>query len=106
MPSSFLPARTAVPDPGLDPVPAPEVCVLVPTRNEAGNVAPLVARLGAALAGVDAEVLVVDDSDDSTPAVVGEVAATTALPVRLLHRAGADRRGGLGGAVVAGLQAT
>src|SRR5262249_57755004 len=40
------------------------VCVLVPTRDEAGNVGPLVARLGPVLAGLGGEVLFVDDSDD------------------------------------------
>jgi putative flippase GtrA len=84
----------------------PEVCVLVPTRNEAGNIRPLVAGLEAALRGVEAEVLVVDDSDDDTPVVVREVAATSPLPVRLLHRAGLERQGGLGGAVVAGAENT
>jgi len=32
------------------------MCVLMPTRNEAGNVAPLLDRLGPALAGMDGEV--------------------------------------------------
>src|SRR5215469_3649931 len=75
------------------------VCVLVPTRNEAGNVGPLLARLGPVLAGLGGEVLFVDDSDDQTPAAVAAAASTAAVPVRLLHRAGAERTGGLGGAV-------
>jgi glycosyltransferase involved in cell wall biosynthesis len=82
------------------------VTVLVPTRNEAGNVAPLLTRLGAALRGVDAEVLFVDDSDDDTPAEVLRTGKLSALPVRLLHRVGDERRGGLGGAVHAGLRAS
>jgi energy-coupling factor transporter ATP-binding protein EcfA2 len=49
---------------------APGVCVLVATRDEAGNVGPLVARLGPVLAGLGGEVLFVDDSDDRTPAAV------------------------------------
>ena len=40
---------------------APDGCVIVPTRNERGNVAPLIDRLGRALAGHDAEILFVDD---------------------------------------------
>jgi dolichol-phosphate mannosyltransferase len=81
------------------------VCVLVPTRNEAGNVGPLVARLGPVLAGLGGEVLFVDDSDDHTPAVVAAAASAAAVPVRLLHRARAERTGGLGGAVQEGLAA-
>jgi dolichol-phosphate mannosyltransferase len=83
----------------------PEVCVLVPTRHEAGNVGPLVARLGPVLAGLGGEVLFVDDSDDHTPAAVAAAASAAAVPVRLLHRAPGERTGGLGGAVREGLAA-
>lgn len=82
----------------------PKVCVLVPTRNEAENVALLLARLGPVLARLDGEVLFVDDSDDQTPAVVAAEASAAPVPVRLLHRSGAERVGGLGGAVQAGLK--
>jgi hypothetical protein len=84
---------------------APRVCVLVPTRNEAGNAGPLVARLGPVLAGLGGEVLFVDDSDDHTPAAVAAAASAAAVPVRLLHRAPSERTGGLGGAVQEGLAA-
>ena len=86
---------------GLDQ--APRVCVLVPTRNEAGNVGSLVARLGPVLAGLGGEVLFVDDSDDHTPAAVATAASAAAVPVGLLHRAPSERTGGLGGAVQEGL---
>jgi dolichol-phosphate mannosyltransferase len=76
---------------------------VVPTRNEASNVGPLLGRLGPVLAGLGGEVLFVDDSDDQTPAVVAAAARTSAVPVRLLHRACGERGGGLGGAVQAGL---
>lgn len=82
------------------------VTVLVPTRNEAANVLPLLDRLGRALQGRDAEVLFVDDSDDGTPEEVLRAGSLAALPVRLLHRKPADRQGGLGGAVHAGLRAS
>ena len=85
---------------------ARQVTVLIPTRNEAANVLPLLDRLVPALQGLDAEVLFVDDSDDSTPEQVRRAARVCSLPVRLLHREGAARRGGLGGAVEAGLQAS
>lgn len=83
--------------------------MLVPTRNESGNVAPLVTALQPALNGLRAEVLFVDDSSDDTPATVEAVAADTAAPgfkVRLLHRPEGERTGGLGGAVLAGLRAS
>lgn len=90
---------------GLALAPPAMVCVLVPTRNEAGNVGPLLARLEPVMAGIDGEVLFVDDSDDQTPAVVAAAAETSAVRVRLVHRAGGERLGGLGGAVQAGLAA-
>jgi hypothetical protein len=45
--------------------------VVVPTRNEAGNVGELLRRLELALGRTDAEVLFVDDSDHDTPAAPG-----------------------------------
>jgi len=47
--------------------PDPGVSVVVPVRNEAGNIAPLVTEIVAALAGRPFEVIYVDDgSNDST----------------------------------------
>lgn len=80
-----------------------EVTVIVPTYNERDNVAELVARTAAALAGRDAEILFVDDSTDDTALEVERVAADAPLPVRVIHRE--DNTGGLGGAVVVGLKA-
>ena len=80
------------------------VSVIVPTRNEARNVRQMYLGLAAALGhepGLAWELLFVDDSDDETPAVVAELAAVDPR-VRLLHRAGAQRAGGLGGAVLFG----
>ena len=77
------------------------VTVIVPTFNERDNVAELVARIAAALAGIDAEILFVDDSADDTAAEVRRVAASAPLPVRVIHRE--HNTGGLGGAVVLGL---
>jgi dolichol-phosphate mannosyltransferase len=78
--------------------------VVVPSFNEAGNVAELVRQLEEALAGRDAEVLYVDDSTDATPEVVREVAARSHLPVAVVHRPVAT--GGLSGAVVEGIRRT
>jgi dolichol-phosphate mannosyltransferase len=49
--------------------PAPAVSVVVPVRNEAGNISPLVAEIEAALAGGSFEIVYVDDgSTDGTQA--------------------------------------
>ncbi len=83
--------------------------VVVPTRNEGGNVRELVRRLEAAFAEQDAEVLFVDDSSDDTPAVIEQVSreqAGRSLAVRLLHRPEGARLGGLAGAVTAGIAAS
>jgi dolichol-phosphate mannosyltransferase len=53
----------------------PEIAVVIPARDEADNVKPLLADVRAALEGrVDYEVIFVDDgSEDSTPAILGEL---------------------------------
>jgi putative flippase GtrA len=81
-----------------------DLTVVVPTRNEADNIAPLVERLDAALAGVTAEIVFVDDSDDDTPERIRQVAQTSCHPVRVLHRCPGERAGGLGSAVLAGFR--
>jgi dolichol-phosphate mannosyltransferase len=80
----------------------PALSVIVPTRNEVGNIEPLLARLENALANTDAEVLVVDDSDDATPEIAREIATRSALPTRVHARPPGQRPGGLGGAVLVG----
>jgi dolichol-phosphate mannosyltransferase len=82
----------------------PELTVLVPTRNEAANVGALLERLGSALRGIEAEILVVDDSDDETPEALTRYASACPASVRMLHREPGARKGGLGGAVVAGIR--
>ncbi len=80
-----------------------QLTIIVPTYNEAPNVAELVRRVQAATAAIDAELLFVDDSTDGTGEVIRAVAATAAMPVRLIHRD--EPRGGLGGAVREGMLA-
>ncbi|MBD7916764.1 glycosyltransferase family 2 protein [Cellulomonas sp. Sa3CUA2] len=80
------------------------VTVIVPTFNEAPNVAELVRRVGEATRGLRAELLFVDDSTDDTADVVRAVAPTAELPVRVIHRE--EPVGGLGGAVLEGVKAT
>lgn len=80
-----------------------QLSVIVPTYNEAPNVEELVRRVTKAIEGIDAEIVFVDDSTDDTPDVVRRVAASAAIPIRLIHREA--RTGGLGGAVLAGFAA-
>lgn len=80
-----------------------ELSLIVPTYNEAPNVAELVRRIASAVDGAETEIVFVDDSTDATPDVVREVAESAPLPVRLIHRERAT--GGLGGAVLEGLAA-
>jgi dolichol-phosphate mannosyltransferase len=81
------------------------VSVLIPTRNEADNVAALFERLGQSLREYSGEIVFVDDSDDDTPARVRHAATTSAVAVRLVARPPGARDGGLGGAVIEGARA-
>ncbi|GAA4942896.1 glycosyltransferase family 2 protein [Actinoplanes utahensis] len=81
----------------------PAVSVVVPTRNEADNVRPLVEQLRDVLGGTPSEIVFVDDSDDHTPRTITAMSEQDPDGVRLLHRARGERTGGLGGAVTAGL---
>jgi dolichol-phosphate mannosyltransferase len=76
--------------------------MVVPTKDEAGNVAELVRRVSTALPDYATELLFVDDSKDDTPDVVRAVSQDACIEVLLVHRA--DRWGGLGGAVVDGMR--
>lgn len=84
--------------------PTPRLTVLVPTRNEVENVESLLRRLGPAIAGLSAEILFVDDSDDGTPIGIETYAPVCPIAVRLLHRPRGARRGGLSGAVIEGVR--
>lgn len=78
----------------------PAVSIIVPTYCEAGNLPTLTERLFAATtqAGIDAELIVVDDhSPDDTEAVVASLAER--FPIRVIVRRG-DR--GLSSAVLRG----
>jgi dolichol-phosphate mannosyltransferase len=79
--------------------------IVVPTRNEAGNIERLLMGIKEAFHETSIEVIFVDDSSDDTPLVVEAVSGKfPSLNVRLIHRASDERVGGLGGAVVLGLQ--
>lgn len=79
------------------------VSIIVPTKNEAGNVRPLLERIRSATQDLDVEVIFVDDSSDDTPAVVCGAQRDFDFPVVLLHRP-PERRNGLGKAVVEGIR--
>jgi dolichol-phosphate mannosyltransferase len=83
---------------------ARELSVVVPTRNEAAAIGRFLDALLPALDGIDAEVIVVDDSTDETPAAIESRAHRSPQPIRLHHRAAHERTGGLGGAVKLGLE--
>jgi len=78
--------------------------VIVPTRNEAQNILPLLKRLAAALTGVPFEVLFMDDSTDNTPEAIAQAAPCFPFPVQVIARP-PEQRNGLSGAVVEGFGA-
>jgi Glycosyl transferase family 2 len=94
--------RRAV-DPGASPA-APMVSVVVPTRNEAGNVERLIRLLDDVVPMVPMEIVFVDDSDDDTVAAIERAGRRSRRSVEVIHRAEGERSGGLGGAVLAGLR--
>jgi dolichol-phosphate mannosyltransferase len=78
----------------------PTLSVVIPTRNERATVPRLLDVMRAALAGVDYELIFVDDSTDGTDHLIAE-AARADPRVSLLHRAHGR---GLASAVVEGLR--
>ncbi|MEV0567874.1 glycosyltransferase [Dactylosporangium sp. NPDC050588] len=86
----------------------PKATIVIPCRHEEENVGPLIARLSAVLRDAPFELLFVDDSDDER--TVDAIAAAAArlerddLRVRVFHRTGGQRTGGLAGAVVDGFR--
>lgn len=79
-----------------------QLTVVVPTRNEAGNVPLLIQRLRNSLAELPFEIVFVDDSDDHTARILRE-AARRDPRLRVLHRTPPNRDGGLSTAVVLGI---
>jgi putative flippase GtrA len=83
-----------------------DTSIIIPTRNEAANVAAVLDRIAEGTSGSAIEVLFVDDSDDETPAIIRSHAPSLPFPVHVLHRKAGERQGGLSGAVLAGLERT
>lgn len=83
--------------------PAPELTVILPAFNESENIPVMVERLSHALAGIDWEVIVVDDnSPDGTHGTVRAIGALDRR-VRCIRRVG---RRGLAGACIEGMLAS
>ncbi len=78
--------------------------IIVPTRNEAANIQPLLTRLAAALGDTPFSVLFVDDSTDETAEVIQATAVTSPFPIHIIARP-PQQRNGLSGAVVDGFRA-
>ena len=78
-----------------------ELCVVLPTFNEADNVAPLAGALDRALAGLDWEAILVDD--DSPDGTAARIEALQHPRIRCLLRKG---RRGLASAAIEGFLAS
>jgi dolichol-phosphate mannosyltransferase len=103
-PAADAPAPQGAPGRPAAPAPPPlplALSVVIPVRNEAPNIAPLVAEIEAALAGIRHEIVYVDDgSSDGTVAALR--AAAAGAPVRVLrHRSSC----GQSAAVITGVRA-
>lgn len=82
----------------------PLVSIIVPTKNEAPNIFPLVARIEAEMKNTPCELIYVDDSNDETPDIIREAQRQASIPMRLIARPPNDRKDGLSGAVVEGMR--
>jgi dolichol-phosphate mannosyltransferase len=80
-----------------------ELAVIVPTFNERENVGPLIARLKEALAGIEWEVVFVDDDSPDATAELCRQIGRGDRRVRVLQRIG---RRGLASACIEGILAT
>lgn len=79
----------------------PALSVIVPTYNERDSLPILIDRLAHVAAGVVLEVVIVDDdSPDGTGALAEELARTSPMPIRVVHRPG---KAGLASAVMDGV---
>ena len=80
--------------------PCPDISIIVPTFRERENIAPLIERLRATLAGVSWEVIFVDDNSPDRTAEIVRALAATKPNVRCIQRFG---RRGLSSAVIEGI---
>src|SRR5262249_61742178 len=78
------PAATASSRASAEVRPAPELTVVVPTLNERENVPKLVERIGAALLGIDWELMFVDDDSSDDTAGNAQTQGRSGAPLRRL----------------------
>ncbi len=65
----------------------PLISVVVPVHNEAPNLLPLITAISAALAGIEHEIVYVDDgSSDATPLILADTARNLPNFVHIRHR--------------------
>ncbi|HSH18359.1 MAG TPA: glycosyltransferase [Candidatus Saccharimonadales bacterium] len=104
----MLPSVSIV-TPGITPANfQPDTSIVVPVMNEADNILPLITRISAAVTGRRVEVLIVDDSRDTLSVEQAGIAQRRyggqTFEVRIMHRVGEERWGGLSGAVADGMR--
>lgn len=78
--------------------------IVVPTYDEEQNVRPLVRQINEGLNGTDFEIIFIDDSRDRTPYIIAALMRDHDN-IRMIHRQGKEREGGLATAVVRGFEA-
>ncbi len=85
----------------MNPVASASISVLLPTRNEEANIEEVLTRIDAL--GLCQQIVIIDDSDDDT---AHRARSTTDLTADIIvrHRTGDARRGGLGTAIVEGIE--
>ena len=83
----------------------PLLSIVVPTKNELGNVAALIERLETVLPTVAMEIIFVDASTDGTADFIEERAPFCEREIVLLRQTPDRGRSGLGAAVIQGLRA-
>jgi len=85
------------------PVLVPELSIVIPTFNEAANVALVVERVANVLAGIPWEIIFVDDDSPDGTSSTAKVLAQSNPRVRCIRRVG---RRGLAGACIEGMLAS
>jgi dolichol-phosphate mannosyltransferase len=79
----------------------PLISVVVPVHNEAPNLKPLIEAISAALAGVQHEIVYVDDgSSDATQMILAEIGLSLPTLVRVRHKQSC----GQSGAIITGVK--
>jgi len=77
-----------------------KLTIVIPTRNEVQSLPQVITRLIKALDGSDYQILVVDDGNDNTPEILGQMANQQVE----FYRRPVIERNGLSGAVIAGIK--